>query len=174
MAVETTYFTVEKRTVWCPQGSYPMITEDRRIDQHYVERSVAICKSCRRYGDDTRSERIRHDALCTFLLIDPKAEVQRLRGGAEHSTEVLRALFARASLLLGQSPEAALAALKALTEWSPGRWPDGFKAKANGAEKGDEDAPLFSEAYLYPLLGKEDARTILAYLHAVQRALGGE
>ena len=29
-------------------------------------------------------------------------------------------------------------------------------------EEGDENAPFFSEAYLYNLVGKEDARTILA------------
>jgi len=39
-------------------------------------------------------------------------------------------------------------------------------------QSGDEDAPFFSEAYLYNLLGKHDARTVLAYLHAVERPLG--
>lgn len=33
-------------------------------------------------------------------------------------------------------------------------------------------APLFSEAYLYALFGKEDARTILAVLRRVYEALG--
>ena len=35
-------------------------------------------------------------------------------------------------------------------------------AKQDGYEKGDELAPFFSEAFLYNLLGKEDARTLLA------------
>lgn len=39
-------------------------------------------------------------------------------------------------------------------------------------EPGDEEAPFFSEAYLYNLLGKEDARTVLAYLHRVEEWLG--
>ncbi len=38
--------------------------------------------------------------------------------------------------------------------------PEGFK-KMEGYEKGDEKAPFFSEAFLYVLLGKEDARSIL-------------
>ena len=37
---------------------------------------------------------------------------------------------------------------------------------------GDENAPFFSETFLYVLLGKEDARTVLAYLGQLLRALG--
>lgn len=166
------HFTIEKRTVWCPKGSYPTLTEDRRVDDHYVERPVAVCTACKRYGSSTDEKYVEHDSLCTYLLLSPEARVGRLRGGAEHTTEVLRALFARAGTLLGQSPDEAKRALAKLMEWSPERWPDGFRAKANGAEKGDEKQPFFSEAYLYPLFGKDDARTILALLHAVQRALG--
>ena len=44
--------------------------------------------------------------------------------------------------------------------------------KSDYYEEGDEDAPFFSEAYLYCLLGKDDARTVLAYLGAVLRASG--
>lgn len=36
----------------------------------------------------------------------------------------------------------------------------------------DEDAPFFTEGWLYPMLGKEDARTVLAVVRGVQRALG--
>ncbi len=39
-------------------------------------------------------------------------------------------------------------------------------------EEGDENAPFFSESYLYNLLGKEDARTVLAYLHIIEQWLG--
>lgn len=38
--------------------------------------------------------------------------------------------------------------------------------------EGDEDAPFFSEAFLYNLLGKEDARTLRATLHSLQEAIG--
>lgn len=35
-----------------------------------------------------------------------------------------------------------------------------------------EDTPFFSESYLYNLLGKEDARTVLYAVYAVLRAAG--
>ena len=38
----------------------------------------------------------------------------------------------------------------------------------------DEKAPFFTEAYLYNLLGKGDARTVLATVRQVGRALGME
>ena len=38
--------------------------------------------------------------------------------------------------------------------------------------KDDEDAPLMTEAFLYTALGKEDARTLLALVHAVTDACG--
>lgn len=38
--------------------------------------------------------------------------------------------------------------------------------------EGDERAPFFSEAFLYNLLGKEDARTVLALMHTLLQAGG--
>jgi len=38
--------------------------------------------------------------------------------------------------------------------------------------QGDEDAPFFTEAYLYPLLGKDSARSILARLERLSESLG--
>lgn len=38
--------------------------------------------------------------------------------------------------------------------------------------EGDEDAPFFSESFLYNLLGKEDARTLRGTLHSLQKAIG--
>lgn len=40
-----------------------------------------------------------------------------------------------------------------------------------GYEEGDENSPFYSEAYLYPLVGKEDARTILATLKTTIKML---
>jgi len=61
-------------------------------------------------------------------------------------------------------------ALKELLEWKPEQFglPNFFK-KSGYYSKGDEDAPFFSEAFLYNLLGKEDARTLL---HLLKEALG--
>jgi hypothetical protein len=42
--------------------------------------------------------------------------------------------------------------------------PTGFNQKNDYYTKGDEEAPFWSESFLYPLLGKEDARTLLAKL----------
>lgn len=47
----------------------------------------------------------------------------------------------------------------------------GFKS-ADGYSKGDEDQPFFSEAYLYNLVGKDDARTILGTLHHLMKFMG--
>lgn len=55
-------------------------------------------------------------------------------------------------------------------EWQidKGRFPNFF---AEGYEEGDENAPFFSEACLYCLIGKEDARTILALINNFYRLL---
>lgn len=48
---------------------------------------------------------------------------------------------------------------------------DAFK-KTPFYEEGDEKAPFFSEAFLYNLVGKEDARTILGLIEHLARAAG--
>ena len=48
--------------------------------------------------------------------------------------------------------------------------PEHFK-KNYGYSKGDEDAPFFSEVFLYALLGKSDARTILAMMRPLTEAV---
>ena len=49
--------------------------------------------------------------------------------------------------------------------------PEHFK-KNYGYSKGDEDAPFFSETFLYVLLGKSDARTVLALMRPLTEAVG--
>ena len=53
-----------------------------------------------------------------------------------------------------------------LLEYRPG-----FLPKTESSEDfyrdGDEKAPFFSEAYLYNLLGKEEARTLLALMRPI-------
>lgn len=39
-------------------------------------------------------------------------------------------------------------------------------------EPGDEKVPFFSEAYLYNLLGKEDARTLMTLVHQALEEFG--
>lgn len=47
---------------------------------------------------------------------------------------------------------------------------DAFKLEPEWVEK--QDVPFLSEAYLYPLLGKDDARTILSYFRKLIMACG--
>lgn len=53
---------------------------------------------------------------------------------------------------------------------------DGFPSDMTpiyGDEHDELDkAPFFSETYLYNLIGKEDARTVLAYISQIARGLG--
>lgn len=60
-------------------------------------------------------------------------------------------------------------ALTALVEFTVECRPD-FSMK-EGYEPGDEKAPFFSETFLYLLLGKMDARTLLARLRRVCEAV---
>lgn len=46
------------------------------------------------------------------------------------------------------------------------------ECKAAGCEPGDDEAPFLSEAFLYNLLGKEDARMLRALVHALLEAIG--
>ncbi len=74
--------------------------------------------------------------------------------------------------LLEWVPEAV--DLKAISKinYPPKYWPK----KEYGEIYTDEDAkqPFFSEAYLYNLLGKEDARTVMCLLKAALESVGVE
>lgn len=48
----------------------------------------------------------------------------------------------------------------------------GMKANDGYYTEGDEKAPFFSETFLYSLLGKDDARTLLGRLREVSEAAG--
>lgn len=49
-----------------------------------------------------------------------------------------------------------------------------FKASTDDYyySEGDENAPFFSASFLYNLIGKEDARTVLALISNLMRAAG--
>ena len=83
--------------------------------------------------------------------------------------ESIRLLEGRIARLEAEREEvvAAIEALYEFTIEAPPRF-----TKAYGYERGDESAPFFSEAFLYVLLGKEEARTVLAKLHHVEAPLG--
>ncbi|MCX6740903.1 MAG: hypothetical protein NTY61_00695 [Candidatus Parcubacteria bacterium] len=60
-------------------------------------------------------------------------------------------------------PEDLRVALKRLLRLRLEGAPEYF-TKLSGYSKGDEEAPFFSEGFLYPLLGKGNARTVLTYI----------
>jgi hypothetical protein len=61
-------------------------------------------------------------------------------------------------------------AVEELYKWKPECFQAGVDFKESGYySEGDEDCPFFSEKFLYNLLGKGDARSLLGYL---DRALG--
>lgn len=84
-------------------------------------------------------------------------------------TELLRSLKER----LGLSNDTDGALRQALTKLAMVKldMPEHF-TENYGYEPGDEDSPFMTEAFLYVLLGKEDARTVLALFHHVCDAAG--
>lgn len=64
-----------------------------------------------------------------------------------------------------------LKAARRIYEYLPEGYNVDFK-KLTGYKEGDENAPFFSEAFLYVLMGKTDARTILALVANLIRAAG--
>ncbi len=46
------------------------------------------------------------------------------------------------------------------------------ECKKEGYVKGDENQPFFSEAYLYNLLGKDEARTLLGLMRPIWKIAG--
>lgn len=66
----------------------------------------------------------------------------------------------------------AVDTLEKLKTWAPESGPAILKACEHFTE-GDEDAPFFTETFLYLTIGKEDARTLLAYMRSLAEAVGG-
>lgn len=53
-----------------------------------------------------------------------------------------------------------------------GAYRHSLKCAKAGCNPGSEDMPFLSEGFLYPLLGKEDARSLLARVHTLLEAVG--
>lgn len=68
---------------------------------------------------------------------------------------------------------AAAIAAERLQNFVPHDVPGAFR-KSDYYEKGAEKYPFFTEGYLYPLLGKEDARTLRAYMRHLLSLVGVE
>jgi len=59
-----------------------------------------------------------------------------------------------------------------LFSWTPGFPPEQFTPTNDFYSDGDENSPFFSETFLYTLLGKEDARTLLALMRKSLESVG--
>ena len=73
-------------------------------------------------------------------------------------------------------PESLQEAAIDLFMWRPeSGFPKGVRGSTEyGAEKDNEDVPFLTESFLYPLLGKEDARTLMALVNNLFRSMGVE
>lgn len=156
---------VKKRiAVWAPHAP----EEKGQPDEYRRWREVALCTCCAHHGSFECPDLIEHDALCIVRIEEEGArwhgEIQCRDSRDTVEQKVMRALFKRAGALMGLDNEAVKHALTALYAWVP----------EQHSVRGAKGAPLLSEAYLYPLLGKEDARTLLALVGAIARAVGYE
>ena len=73
----------------------------------------------------------------------------------EHGSELEAAFIDLATFCPEQTPDTVLEDFKA-SDWKPGT------------------VPFFTEGYLYPLMGKDDARSILGLIRTVLKILYGE
>ena len=92
----------------------------------------------------------------------------RKRAVDDATAELLQAVRRRAA----QTDEARKDALRSLGSFVVECKPFGFTVDNDYYEDGDETAPLMSEGFLYPLLGKEDARSVLARWREVLESCG--
>lgn len=138
---------------------------DSKKYRHTEAVLVLRCLECGATGREDSPTYIFHDVLCTQRPIKEFInESDRLR--------VLETLFERAGRVLGKDLSAVHKALKNLYDLKlDGPPPRGFKS-SEYYSTGDENTPFFSEAYLYSLLGKDQARTVLSYVRSVAKAVG--
>jgi hypothetical protein len=75
--------------------------------------------------------------------------------------------------LVALPPKVALTkALQKLTDFIPRTRPRNFTAANDNYQRDDERTPFFSESFLYALVGKSDARYLLAKLYDLGLACG--
>lgn len=93
-----------------------------------------------------------------------------------HVEEKIEEKLSELRALLAPNAEQIADVLSRLMTWTPEDGASVLRAtvKVHGYPYDPDDAkqPFFSEAFLYPLLGKEDARTLLGRLGALCDALG--
>jgi hypothetical protein len=133
------------------------------VEDHCREQMIAAIKAL---GLDPFSESLREAVWATR---DSERRVDQT-----HLSRIAHAVTTLGVILTRQAAvEQTAEALTAMSKIKVGDEFLGFPEEAKRYyEEGDEDAPFFTESFLYNLLGKEAARTILAVFHQAQRAAG--
>lgn len=90
------------------------------------------------------------------------------------SNEALQAIEKIIQDEMARKNKALKEACEKLAEYSPRCLPESCMNQDEGYEEGDENAPFFSETYLYNLIGKTEARTLLAIMSPIWEAAGME
>lgn len=140
--------------LWIPEHQRKERGAPKTDEDGYAKVEVSVCEGCGHRGQWDNPDYFVHDALCIVRLTDE--DEHRTHVMERDREKVLHTIFERGNLLLGLGNHAAHRALAKLYEW----------------QVDDDEQPFLSEAYLYPLLGKEDARTLLALVRAVAKAVG--
>jgi hypothetical protein len=105
----------------------------------------------------------------------------RLAGAEQRNEQLVRAVTEAVRSLSYHSAdhgsEEAKKIVRKMMRWVPEMVPEetieAMKANEHWYEPGNEKNPFFgSQSWIYPLLGKEDARTFFAYFHGLLKAIG--
>lgn len=139
------------------------------------------CYNCQREFDSTKSEvpwgkTSLQKHYKTYLCSNNCIAKYKKQLKWEKTFEQIKKVRETISLLQELVPEAfeTKKALEDLLKFKP-EYTDMEQFKKNGYyDTGDEKAPFFSESYLYNLIGKEDARTLLGLLNSLLKSLGSK
>jgi hypothetical protein len=105
----------------------------------------------------------------------------RLAGAEQRNEQLVRAVTEAVRSLSYHSAdhgtEEAKKIVRKMMRWVPEMAPEAtikaMKANKDWYEPGCEEQPFFgSQSWIYPLLGKEDARSFFAYFHSLLKAIG--
>lgn len=99
------------------------------------------------------------------------AGAREISGTPTVAARVAAGTAALAVIKAQQAPPDIVTAIRTLDKWAPEIVPQ--HVRADNTHLNDvTPIPLLTEAFLYPLLGKEDARTLLALWRAITEAAG--
>jgi hypothetical protein len=114
--------------------------------------------------------------LYQTLLLEARKHAQRNTRLCPDCAGLVGDLYDEAGSVIGLTalaPKVGLVkALQKLTDFIPRTRPSNFTAENANYQRDDERTPFFSESFLYTLVGKSDARYILAKFYDLGLACG--